>query len=63
MSGTNWTKNPLTYMFNNFASKGGLTHAQQRSIMKKAFKQWEDISPLSFKDVTHARLTADITIS
>ncbi|KAL9970718.1 hypothetical protein ACROYT_G023132 [Oculina patagonica] len=62
-AGTNWTKHRLTYRFHNYASKSGLSRVQQHSIMQKAFKEWQDISPLSFTDVTGSSSSADITIS
>lgn len=63
VSETFWTTFQLTYKFHNYASKGGLTPAKQRSIVLKAFKQWENISPFSFSDVTGSSSSPDITIS
>jgi len=63
VSGFFWTTYQLTYKFNSYASKGGLSHAQQRSIVLKAFKQWETISLFSFTDITGSSSNADIKIS
>jgi len=63
VSGDKWNKMQLTYRFTNYASNGGLTHADQRAIVSKAFKQWEAISPLSFTDVSGNANSADITLS
>jgi len=63
VSETFWTTFQLTYKFHNYASKGGLTPAKQRSIVLKAFTQWENISPFSFSDVTGSSSSPDITIS
>lgn len=63
--GGEWTKMQLTYKFHNYASNGGLNSTQQRTIVRKAFTEWERIGPLSFTDVTDnpSYPTADITLS
>lgn len=63
VSGRRWENMHLKYRIHNFASNGGLTASQQRRIIKRAFRAWEKIGPISFSEVTDASSNASINIS
>lgn len=63
VSGYRWETMHLTYRIHNFASNGGLTVSQQRGIIRRAFKAWEKIGPVSFSEVNNSSSNANISIS
>ncbi|XP_054829424.1 interstitial collagenase-like [Eublepharis macularius] len=54
-----WDKTNLTYRIEKYTQKLG--ESEVRRAIKKAFKLWSDVSPLTFKEETEG--TADIMIS
>ena len=54
-----WQKSNLTYFFINFS--GDLDAGTQREIFKEAFAAWEEVTPLTFQEVSSAG-NADLLI-
>jgi peptidoglycan hydrolase-like protein with peptidoglycan-binding domain len=59
LQGNKWTKNALTYGFQNFSPD--LTQTQIRSAIQQALAQWSAVTPLTFTEVPFAS-TPDMVI-
>ncbi|XP_033126719.1 72 kDa type IV collagenase-like [Anneissia japonica] len=56
--GTKWTKNDLTYYYNNYTPD--LSGVAQKDALRRAFDLWAGVTPLTFTEVSS--LPADIII-